>query len=138
MKNIILLILTILPSLANAGKTRAEFQNANWDDEKTWNNWDDEISRAGLAPNEYRRVDCPVVGNTQTGIYHTPGQPNYRQMLVVNKAVSTGAKDNRRCFDNEDEAKETDYYGCPEDQDGGVPKCAKTKYVHRTYVKAKN
>lgn len=33
----------------------------------------------------YLMRDCPVVGNTESGIYHLPNQPNYQQMLVVNK-----------------------------------------------------
>lgn len=43
----------------------------------------------------YTPEECPVIGNTETGIYHVPGDRNYRQMLVENKNKK---KDNRGCF----------------------------------------
>lgn len=59
---------------------------------------------------QYLMRDCPVIGNTESGIYHMPGQLNYKRMLVVNKCAKKGkCKDNRRCFDDEAEAKATDY-----------------------------
>lgn len=58
----------------------------------------------------YLMRDCPVVGNTESGIYHMPGQTHYQRMLVVNKcAVKGKCKDNRRCFESEAEALSTDY-----------------------------
>lgn len=69
------------------------------DPEQQW------IASAAKA-NKYMRQDCPVVGNTQSNIYHMPGQPNYRMMLVVNKCVAKKTcKDNRKCFEHEGEAK---------------------------------
>jgi hypothetical protein len=59
---------------------------------------------------QYIMRDCPVVGNTTSGIYHMPGQPNYKQMLIVNKCATKGScKDNRRCFDDEAEAIATQF-----------------------------
>lgn len=67
--------------------------------------------------NQFLMRDCPVVGNTQSGIYHLPGQPNYNQMLIVNKcsrkAKKSSCKDNRRCFDSEAEALDTDFCTSP-------------------------
>lgn len=59
---------------------------------------------------QYLMRDCPVIGNTESGIYHMPGQPHYQRMLVVNKCAKKGTcKDNRRCFEDESEALSTDY-----------------------------
>lgn len=59
---------------------------------------------------QYIMRDCPVVGNTTSGIYHMPGQPNYKQMLIVNKCATKGkCKDNRRCFEDEAEALATEF-----------------------------
>lgn len=67
------------------------------------------IELAQKKKNQYLMRDCPVVGNTQSGIYHLPGQPNYKSMLVVNKCAKKGkCTDNRRCFDSEAEALETE------------------------------
>lgn len=49
--------------------------------------------------------DCPVVGNSESGIYHVPGDRNYRQMLQQN----TGRKDNRVCFQLRAEAEKAGY-----------------------------
>ena len=74
-------------------------------------------------PGQYVMRDCPIVGNRETGLYHRPGQPNYRQMLIINKGVRRGQlRDNRECFDSTDEAEATDvpcvvrgeYAPCPE------------------------
>lgn len=59
---------------------------------------------------QYIMRDCPVIGNTESGIYHMPGQPHYQRMLVVNKCAKKGkCKDNRRCFEDESEASATEY-----------------------------
>jgi hypothetical protein len=44
--------------------------------------------------------ECPVVGNTESKIYHVPGGLYYERMLVRNSGG-----DNRRCFGNESEAE---------------------------------
>ena len=48
----------------------------------------------------YTQEQCPVIGNTKTGIYHVPGGNFYQRMLVLNK----DRKENRRCFKNQNEA----------------------------------
>ncbi len=59
---------------------------------------------------QYLMRDCPVIGNTESGIYHMPGQTHYQRMLVINKCAKKGScKDNRRCFDDESEAQATEY-----------------------------
>ncbi len=55
---------------------------------------------------DYTPEECPIVGNTKTGIYHTRGGMNYRMMLQENKSKK---KDNRRCFKSELEAKMAGY-----------------------------
>lgn len=45
---------------------------------------------------DYTPQECPVVGNTNSGIYHVPGGRHYWQMLQQNKYG-----DNRACFPNE-------------------------------------
>ena len=52
------------------------------------------------APESYRPQECPVIGNTNSSIFHVPGQKSYAKMLRKNKRG-----DNRRCFKTEDEAK---------------------------------
>lgn len=49
---------------------------------------------------DFTAKECPVVGNTNSMIYHVPGQKYYDRMLIRNKG-----KDNRRCFQTEEEAK---------------------------------
>lgn len=53
---------------------------------------------------DYSTADCPVIGNTETSIYHVPGGKHYGKMLRKNKG-----KDNRKCFKTEDEAKNSGY-----------------------------
>jgi len=49
-------------------------------------------------------IECPVIGNSKSHIYHVLGSTNYRQMLEEN----TG-KDNRVCFGSTDEAEKAGY-----------------------------
>lgn len=59
---------------------------------------------------DYTPDECPVVGNTESGIYHVPGGLNYRRMLVENKDVKQGKRrDNRKCFRTEEDAKKDGY-----------------------------
>ena len=53
---------------------------------------------------DYTPQQCPVVGNTNSRIYHTPGGRHYRQMLQENKRG-----DNRVCFRTEEAAKAAGY-----------------------------
>ena len=53
---------------------------------------------------DYTPKECPVVGNKNSGIYHTPGGRHYRQMLQENIRG-----DNRACFQNEDAARAAGY-----------------------------
>ncbi|MBM4125225.1 MAG: hypothetical protein FJ246_09800 [Nitrospira sp.] len=54
---------------------------------------------------DFTPKECPVVGNKNSKIYHTPGGLNYRRMLQENKR---GA-DNRVCFPNEEAARTAGY-----------------------------
>ena len=45
---------------------------------------------------DYTPKECPVVGNTNSGIYHVPGGRYYLRMLQQNKRG-----DNRACFGSE-------------------------------------
>lgn len=54
---------------------------------------------------DYRPAECPVVANTQSGIYHTPENMHYRMMLKQNK----NKKDNRKCFRTERDARAAGY-----------------------------
>ena len=53
---------------------------------------------------DYTPQECPVVGNKNSRIYHTPGGRHYRQMLQENKRG-----DNRACFRTEEAAKAAGY-----------------------------
>ena len=53
---------------------------------------------------DFTPLECPVVGNTNSHIYHVPGGRNYAKMLRQNKGG-----DNRKCFKTEDEAKRGGY-----------------------------
>ncbi len=61
---------------------------------------------AGIA-RDYTPAECPVVANTESGIYHTRSSMNYRMMLQENK--DKRRKDNRKCFKTELEAKTAGY-----------------------------
>ncbi len=52
----------------------------------------------------YNSECCPVVGNDESGIYHTPGGQFYGMMLVKNKG-----HDNRVCFRTELDAQKNGY-----------------------------
>ncbi len=49
--------------------------------------------------NFYTEKECPIVGNTKTGIYHIPRGQFYIRMLKKNQKL-----DKRKCFQNEKEA----------------------------------
>lgn len=53
---------------------------------------------------DYSPKECPVVGNTQSTIYHVPGGQFYGQMLKKNENG-----DNRKCFQSEQEAIKEGY-----------------------------
>jgi hypothetical protein len=53
---------------------------------------------------DFTEKECPVVGNSETHIYHIPGDRNYRQMLQENTK-----KDNRVCFKSGAEAEKAGY-----------------------------
>jgi hypothetical protein len=53
---------------------------------------------------DFSESECPVVGNTESGIYHVKGCPNYEQMLAQNKH-----SDNRKCFKSRGEADTNNY-----------------------------
>jgi hypothetical protein len=63
------------------------------------------FSGAAMA-RDYTPTECPVVANTDSGIYHTRSSLNYRMMLQENKNKK---KDNRKCFKTELEAKMAGY-----------------------------
>lgn len=54
----------------------------------------------------YTSTECPVVANTESGIYHTPGSLHYRMMLKQNKNKK---RDNRKCFRTKTDAKVAGY-----------------------------
>ena len=54
----------------------------------------------------FTEKECPVVGNSETFIYHLPGDRNYGQMLQENKEKK---KDNRLCFKSHLEAEKAGY-----------------------------
>jgi hypothetical protein len=55
----------------------------------------------------YTEEQCPVVGNKFSGIYHTPKNANYWQMLERNQNLRV--PDNRECFESEEAARAADY-----------------------------
>ena len=63
------------------------------------------LSSVGFGK-DYTSEECPVVGNTETYIYHVPGDRNYREMLQENENKQ---KDNRRCFESRLEAEKAGY-----------------------------
>lgn len=54
----------------------------------------------------FTESECPVVGNSQTHIYHLPGDQNYGQMLEENKDKKMN---NRVCFKSRVEAENAGY-----------------------------
>jgi hypothetical protein len=61
------------------------------------------IPMRGFAK-DYTPEECPVVGNTNSKIYHLPGGRSYAKMLRENTHG-----DNRQCFKTEDEATKAGY-----------------------------
>lgn len=53
---------------------------------------------------DYTPTNCPVVGNTNSYIYHVPGGSHYAKMLRQNRY-----SDNRKCFKTEQEAENAGY-----------------------------
>ena len=53
---------------------------------------------------DYSPLDCTVVGNLNSHIYHVQGGEFYARMLVKNKRG-----DNRVCFATENEARKAGY-----------------------------
>lgn len=53
---------------------------------------------------DFTKEECPVVGNTNSMIYHLPSQKFYDRMLIRNRG-----KDNRRCFPSEKDAQKEGY-----------------------------
>jgi hypothetical protein len=58
----------------------------------------------GNSPSILSPSDCPVIGNTDSYIYHVPGGRFYEMMLERN-----AGHDNRKCFDSEYEAESAGY-----------------------------
>ena len=86
----------------------------------------------------YRMQDCPIVGNLETGLYHTPAQPNYKQMLVKNKCAESGeCQDNRRCFDSEEQALAAEVVACPQ-INGRVDRCSESQKISRHFIKSQS
>jgi hypothetical protein len=54
----------------------------------------------------FTEKECPVVGNSETHIYHLPGDRNYGQMLEENMGKK---KNTRVCFKSRVEAESADY-----------------------------
>jgi hypothetical protein len=63
------------------------------------------VSSSAFGVN-FTEKECPVVGNSETFIYHLPGDRNYGQMLQENKEKK---KDNRLCFKSRLEAEKAGY-----------------------------
>lgn len=53
---------------------------------------------------DYTPKECPVVGNTNSKIYHVPGGRSYAKMLRQNHSG-----DNRQCFQSESSAQKAGY-----------------------------
>jgi len=53
---------------------------------------------------DYEPWECPVVGNTNSRLYHVQGGKYYTVMLVKNKD-----KENRVCFQAEHNARQAGY-----------------------------
>ena len=54
---------------------------------------------------DFTEKECPIVGNSETCIYHIPGDRNYGEMLQENKTT----KDDRICFRSSLEAEKAGY-----------------------------
>ncbi|MGH9895378.1 MAG: hypothetical protein ACREA0_26015, partial [bacterium] len=64
------------------------------------------ILAASSGARDFTVAECPIVGNTETKIYHVRGGPNYRMMLQQNERKS---RDNRMCFPTEKAAQDAGY-----------------------------
>jgi|LakMenE18May11ns_1017448.scaffolds.fasta_scaffold9940854_7 hypothetical protein len=53
---------------------------------------------------DYTPQECPIVGNTDSKIYHAAGGKFYARMLRENQSG-----DNRQCFKSEGEAQRAGY-----------------------------
>jgi hypothetical protein len=60
---------------------------------------------AAAAGKDYTRQECPVIGNSISMIYHTPGSDSYRKLLKANER----GENTRVCFRTEREAKDAGY-----------------------------
>jgi len=63
------------------------------------------MASMSVAAKDYTRRECPVIGNADSGIYHTPASDSYRKLLKGNQNGS----DNRICFKTEQEARDAGY-----------------------------
>ena len=73
--------------------------------EQTEQQWAKQPERQGTGQ-YFTESECPVVGNSETHIYHLPGDRNYGQMLEENKDKK---KNNRVCFKSRVEAENAGY-----------------------------
>lgn len=58
--------------------------------------------------NEISSANCPIIGNTETLIFHSRNDKHYRRMLRLN----ADGVDNRRCFKSRSHAKSAGYRAC--------------------------
>lgn len=62
------------------------------------------IASGAVEAKDFTQTQCPVVGNTNSHIYHVKGCPNFPQMLEKNKHG-----DNRACFSDRKSAENAGY-----------------------------
>jgi len=63
------------------------------------------VASMGAVAKDYTRQECPVIGNVNSKIYHTPASDSYRKLLKGNQ----DGEDNRICFRIEQEARDAGY-----------------------------
>ncbi|MBX9812212.1 MAG: hypothetical protein K2Y16_11475 [Burkholderiales bacterium] len=63
------------------------------------------VASTPASAKDYTRLECPVIGNVSSGIYHTPASDAYRKLLKENQ----NGEDNRTCFKTEQEARNAGY-----------------------------
>ena len=106
MRNAILLTLFFSTSLlAHSGRTNSEgcHNNRKTGDYHCHNSpKSSSLVNAGIT--DYSQKTCPVIGNTNSKIYHVPGGAFYGRMLVKNSGT-----DNRTCFNSTSEAESNGY-----------------------------
>lgn len=106
MKNIVLAIIMLMPAVALSHGGGLD-RNGCHHDRK---NGGYHCHKSAEAPAErtvssdLNEETCPIVGNTNSKIYHIKGGSHYLQMLEKNKS-----DENRKCFTNEDQAKVAGY-----------------------------